>query len=78
MDMIEVMFFGQLIEGTGVASIMVEEVANTDVLIQMMKVRYPFLESSKYMLAVNNTMVTENTIITPGSKVALMPPFSGG
>ena len=78
MDMIEVMFFGQLIEGTGVASIMVEEVANTEVLIQMMKMRYPFLESSKYMLAVNNTMVTENTIITPGSKVALMPPFSGG
>ena len=76
--MIEVMFFGQLIEGTGVASIMVEEVANTEVLIQMMKMRYPFLESSKYMLAVNNTMVTENTIITPGSKVALMPPFSGG
>jgi molybdopterin converting factor small subunit len=78
MDMIEVMFFGQLIEGTGVASIMVEEVANTEVLIQMMKMRYPFLESSKYMLAVNNTMVTENTFITPGSKVALMPPFSGG
>jgi molybdopterin converting factor small subunit len=78
MNMIEVMFFGQLIEGTGVASIMVEEVANTEVLIQMMKMRYPFLESSKYMLAVNNTMVTENTIITPGSKVALMPPFSGG
>jgi molybdopterin converting factor small subunit len=78
MEMIEVMFFGQLIEGTGVASIMVEEVANTEVLIQMMKMRYPFLESSKYMLAVNNTMVTENTIITPGSKVALMPPFSGG
>jgi molybdopterin converting factor subunit 1 len=78
MDMIEVMFFGQLIEGTGVASIMVEEVANTEELIQMMKMRYPFLESSKYMLAVNNTMVTENTFITPGSKVALMPPFSGG
>ena len=76
--MIEVMFFGQLTDATGVSSAMVEEVANTDMLINMMKMRYPSLESSTYMVAVNNTMVTENTIIRPGSKVAFMPPFSGG
>jgi molybdopterin converting factor subunit 1 len=76
--MIEVMFFGQLTDATGVSSAMVEEVANTDMLINMMKMRYPSLVSSTYMVAVNNTMVTENTIIRPGSKVAFMPPFSGG
>ncbi len=76
--MIEVMFFGQFKDATGVSSIMVEEVANTDMLIQMMKKRYPALESSTYMIAVNNAMVTENTIIRHGSKVAFMPPFSGG
>jgi len=76
--MIEVIFFGQLTDATGVSSMMVEEVANTDMLINLMKMRYPSLESSKYMVAVNNTMVTENTILTPGSKVAFMPPFSGG
>jgi molybdopterin converting factor small subunit len=76
--MIEVIFFGQLTDATGVSSIMIEEVANTDMLINQMKLRYPSLESSKYMVAVNNTMVTENTILTPGSKVAFMPPFSGG
>ena len=76
--MIEVMFFGQLADATGVSSVMVEEVGNTDMLIQMMKQRYPALESSTYMIAVNNTMVTENSIVTPGSKVAFMPPFSGG
>ena len=76
--MIEVIFFGQLTDATGVSSIMIEEVANTDMLINLMKLRYPSLESSKYMVAVNNTMVTENTILTPGSKVAFMPPFSGG
>ena len=76
--MIEVIFFGQLTDGTGISSVMIEEVANTDMLINMMKLRYPALESSKYMVALNNTMVTENTIITPGSKVAFMPPFSGG
>ena len=76
--MIEVIFFGQLTDSTGVTSIMVEEVANTDKLINLMKLRYPSLESSKYMVAVNNIMVTENTILTPGSKVAFMPPFSGG
>ena len=76
--MIEVMFFGQLTDATGVSSVMIEEVANTDELIQMMKMRYPSLESSTFMLALNNTMVTENTIISPGSKLAFMPPFSGG
>lgn len=76
--MIEVIFFGQLTDATGESSVMVEEVANTDMLINLMKLRYPSLESSKYMVAVNNTMVTENTILTPGSKVAFMPPFSGG
>jgi molybdopterin converting factor small subunit len=76
--MIEVIFFGQFTDATGVSSMMVEEVANTDMLINLMKMRYPSLESSKYMVAVNNTMVTENTILTPGSKVAFMPPFSGG
>jgi molybdopterin converting factor subunit 1 len=76
--MIEVMFFGQLADGTGVSSVMIEEVANTDMLINLMKKHYPSLESSTYMVAINNTMVTENTIIRPGSKVAFMPPFSGG
>ena len=76
--MIEVMFFGQLTDATGVSSVMIEEVANTDELIQMMKMRYPALASSIYMVALNNTMVTENTIVTPGSKLAFMPPFSGG
>jgi len=76
--MIEVMFFGQLADGTGVSSVMIEEVANTDMLINLMKQHYPSLESSTYMVAINNTMVTENTIIRPGSKVAFMPPFSGG
>lgn len=76
--MIEVMFFGQLTDSTGVSSVLVEDVANTEMLIDVIKSRYPSLESSKYMVAVNNTMVTENTILTPGSKVAFMPPFSGG
>jgi molybdopterin converting factor subunit 1 len=76
--MIEVIFFGQLTDSTGVSSVLVEDVANTETLIDVIKSRYPSLESSKYMVAVNNTMVTENTILTPGSKVAFMPPFSGG
>ena len=76
--MIEVMFFGQLTDATGVSSVMIDDVANTDMLVQVMKQRYPALESSTYMIAVNNAMVTENLIVTPGSKIAFMPPFSGG
>lgn len=76
--MIEVMFFGQLTDLAGTPHLLVDDVHDTETLINLLKEKYPALSTSKFMIAVNNRMVTVNTSISSGAKVALMPPFSGG
>ena len=76
--MIEVMFFGQLTDHTGTSHLLVDDIQDTDALISMLKEKYPALSNAKYMIAVDNRMVTVNTAISSVAKVALMPPFSGG
>ena len=39
---------------------------------------FPDLEKQKYILALNNKIVANNTIILHNSNVACMPPFAGG
>ncbi|MEY3946606.1 MAG: hypothetical protein RJB03_1312, partial [Bacteroidota bacterium] len=55
-----------------------DHVADTDQLMTQLKEKYPALATATFMVAVNNRMITENTVIEPGSKIAIMPPFSGG
>jgi molybdopterin synthase sulfur carrier subunit len=74
----EVLFFGQLTDLTGVTSLSCDHVADTDQLMTQLKEKYPALATATFMVAVNNRMITENTVIEPGSKIAIMPPFSGG
>jgi molybdopterin converting factor small subunit len=74
----EVLFFGQLTDLTGVTTLSCDHVADTDQLLTQLKEKYPALTTATFMVAVNNRMITGNTIIEPGSKIAIMPPFSGG
>ena len=74
----EVLFFGQLTDLTGVATLSCDHVADTDQLLAQLKEKYPALATATFMVAVNNHMINRNTIIEPGSKIAIMPPFSGG
>jgi molybdopterin synthase sulfur carrier subunit len=74
----EVLFFGQLTDLTGVTTLSCDHVADTDQLMTQLKEKYPALATATFMVAVNNRMITENTVIEPGSKIAIMPPFSGG
>jgi len=74
----EVLFFGQLTDLTGVTTLSSDHVADTDQLLTQLKEKYPALATATFMVAVNNRMITGNTIIEPGSKIAIMPPFSGG
>ena len=55
-----------------------ENLTDTNSLVKELHSLYPALSDSKYMIAVNNKMVNENTILTENSTVALLPPFSGG
>ena len=74
----EVLFFGQLTDLTGVTTLSCDHVADTDQLMTQLNEKYPALATATFMIAVNNRMITGNTVIEPGSKIAIMPPFSGG
>jgi molybdopterin converting factor small subunit len=76
--MIEVRFFGQLTDRTGSASIQLEDPVDTETLIQSLHEKFPALTGVKYMVAVDNKMVNTNTVLAPGCRVDLLPPFSGG
>ena len=75
---IEVMFFGQLTDITGSSKISVEDVADTDSLQQKLFQQYPSLSAAKFRVAVDNKIISDNTRIGQGAKIAFMPPFSGG
>ena len=76
--MIDVRFFGQLTDRTGCNTVSLEDPLDTDNLIRQLNERFPALAGAKYMLAVNNKMIQSNTILSPGCRIDLLPPFSGG
>ncbi|MBY0346731.1 MAG: MoaD/ThiS family protein [Hydrotalea flava] len=74
----EILFFGNLIDITRQPKELIEGVADTAALKQLLEKKYQPLQTAKYFIAVNGKMVQENTILNKGDTVALMPPFSGG
>ena len=75
---INILFFGQLIDISGVGSITMDGITDTDMLTEMLGKMYPELNETKYAVSVNNEVITDNTILTENCTVALLPPFSGG
>ena len=74
---IHITLFGQLSDIAG-KSIFVNDVADTDSLINALHKTYPALAKAKYVIAVNNDVITSNTLLNKNNVVALLPPFSGG
>lgn len=75
---IEIMFFGQLTDITGSNTVTVDGVNNTDELMLTLCARFPELAQARFRIAVDNRIINSNTTITANSKIAFMPPFSGG
>ena len=75
---INLLIFGQLTDDTGAATLVLEDITDTDTLNEILLERYPSLKSRKFTVAVNAKLITANTPLTDNSTVALMPPFSGG
>lgn len=74
-----VLFFGQLTDITGCASLrLAEEVQDTDQLNKLLKERYPSLQRAKYVITVNRSIIQGKKELKGNPKVALLPPFSGG
>lgn len=75
---LNILIFGQLIDITGSARINLPAVKDTNDLKQEMNRRFPLFINAKYVMAVDNHIVNENTSLNPGCTIALLPPFSGG
>jgi sulfur-carrier protein len=75
---IDILFFGQLSDITGTAQLSLDGVADTDMVVQHLQQQYPALATAKFVVAVNKNVIQQNTEITDGSIIALLPPFSGG
>lgn len=75
---VTIIIFGQLTDITGNPNMVLTDVADTDQIVAKMSAMYPAISNTKFMIAVDKQVVTENTILKNNSIVALLPPFSGG
>jgi len=75
---IEVKFFGQLAEATGVSHQKIEDILDTDSLENKISSDFPLLKKHSFVIAVNKQIVNENKSLKSGDEVALLPPFAGG
>ena len=74
---IKIILFGKLAD-IARGPVSVDNVADTDSLVDSLNKRYPDLATTKYVIAVDKQVITENTVLNKKSMVALLPPFSGG
>jgi molybdopterin synthase sulfur carrier subunit len=75
---VNVLFFGQLTDVTGVNAVSLEGIDNTDQLLQELRKRFPILEDMPYAIAVEMEFVNGNISLKDNDTVALLPPYSGG
>ena len=75
---INLKLFGQLTDATGTDTVTLEGVRDTDGLVAALQQLYPAFINSKYAIAVEKKIISENTLLTDNCTVALLPPFSGG
>jgi molybdopterin converting factor small subunit len=74
---VNIIVFGQLADITG-SSLSLDNVADTDSLMQELNKLYPALAEKKYAVAVDKQVVNKNISLTSDNTVAILPPFSGG
>jgi molybdopterin converting factor small subunit len=74
---VKIILFGKLADIAG-SSVSVDNVLDTDSLVDSLNKRYPELATTKYIIAVDKQVIKENTVLNKKSMVALLPPFSGG
>jgi molybdopterin synthase sulfur carrier subunit len=74
---VKIILFGKLADIAG-GAVSVDNVKDTDSLINALHKDYPALTNTKYLIAVDKQVIIGNTVLNKNSTVALLPPFSGG
>lgn len=72
-----VLFFGPLIDATGVDELKIDA-TDTTALQHYLKTAYPALSGHSFAVAVNGELIRDTTILNEHDEVALLPPYSGG
>ncbi|GGG74907.1 hypothetical protein GCM10007415_03060 [Parapedobacter pyrenivorans] len=54
------------------------EAPDTSRLVALLTSKHAALDGRKFLIAINDTIVKENTMFKANDVVALMPPYSGG
>jgi molybdopterin converting factor small subunit len=72
------MVFGQLTDITGSETVSVNDVTDTELLLEKLFKQFPLLKEKKFLIAVNQKIINSKTEIGEQSQIALLPPFSGG
>ncbi len=75
---ISILFFGQITELTGVTSLELTGLKDTDSVVHHLKALYPQLDISLYQIALDREIIHENVILTSNHTLALLPPYAGG
>jgi len=73
---IKIRTFGSVAEILGAE--LYAEATDTDSLIASLYKSHRMLEGRKLLIAVNNTVIQQNTALKDNDVVAIMPPYSGG
>ncbi|MBU3019634.1 molybdopterin converting factor subunit 1 [Paraglaciecola agarilytica] len=81
--MIQVLFFGQLKDQVKMPSVKVEESATSvGELKKVLGVMHPqwqqYLSKDSILVAVNQTIGNDQTVLNDGDEVAFFPPVTGG
>jgi molybdopterin converting factor small subunit len=75
---LNIMVFGQLTDITGSATVAVNAVTDTELLLKKLYQEFPLLKEKKFLIAVNQKIISSKIEICEQSQIALLPPFSGG
>jgi molybdopterin converting factor small subunit len=75
---VNVLFFGALVEVTKVSSMVLNDVATSEVAIELLHKKFPLLCHYKFSVALNQNFLTDSENLNDGDELALLPPFAGG
>ena len=75
---IKILFFGSLVEKTGVKEMMLDHQGDLGSLKEKLYDDYPAIKELTFKLAINTELINFNKELNDGDVVALLPPFAGG
>jgi len=75
---IKVLLFGAIKDHIGSAEIELNDLDSTERVREHLEGEYPFIRSTRYILALNQERIEDDRPVQDGDEIALMPPFAGG